>query len=78
MKNGICSVDFDRKDIQMNKLVVSLLLSPAATLFPRNPECGIHSLESAPCRSTVLAERGMLLFSTERRGFSFDVLLLRL
>ncbi len=27
MKNGICSIDFDRKDIQMNKLVATTLES---------------------------------------------------
>ncbi|KAJ3300706.1 WD repeat-containing protein 92 [Borealophlyctis nickersoniae] len=45
VKNGVCSIEFDRKDIKMNKMVVTSLESAfqAYDLRTRHPETGFAS-----------------------------------
>ncbi|KND01686.1 uncharacterized protein SPPG_03481 [Spizellomyces punctatus DAOM BR117] len=60
VKNGVCSIDFDRKDIPMNKMVVSTLESSftAFDLRTQHPEKGFASVtEKAPHSTTIWTVR---------------------
>ncbi|RKO94023.1 WD repeat-containing protein 92-like protein [Blyttiomyces helicus] len=60
IKNGVCSIEFDRKDIQMNKMVVTSLESSfqAYDLRTKHPEEGFASVtEKAHDNTTVWAVR---------------------
>mmetsp|Transcript_69846 Transcript_69846/g.221264 ORF Transcript_69846/g.221264 Transcript_69846/m.221264 type:complete len:359 (-) Transcript_69846:112-1188(-) len=62
VKNGVCGVEFDRKDIQMNKLVVSTLESQFHVFDARtqHPTAGMASLtEKMVTSSTVWGCRHM-------------------
>ncbi len=55
LKNGICSVEFDRKDVAMNKLVVTTLESKLHVfdLKTLHPELGYTGLSEVAHNSTV-------------------------
>lgn len=55
VKNGVCGLDFDRKDIQMNKLVVATLESQFSLFDLRtyHPKEGYESLTEKAHKSTV-------------------------
>ncbi|XP_076809462.1 dynein axonemal assembly factor 10-like [Clavelina lepadiformis] len=55
IKNGVCSVEFDRKDISMNKLVASSLEGKFRVFDVRthNSKTGFASLEEKAHKSTV-------------------------
>lgn len=55
VKNGVCSMEFDRKDIEMNKLVVTTLESRIHVFDMRtqHPERGFASLAEKAHDSTV-------------------------
>eukprot|EP00118_Oscarella_pearsei_P005405 m.24874 g.24874 ORF g.24874 m.24874 type:complete len:359 (+) comp28690_c0_seq3:30-1106(+) len=55
LKNGICDVEFDRKDIKMNKLVVTTLESKFHVFDVRvqHPKKGFASLDQKAHKSTV-------------------------
>ncbi|VDD76356.1 unnamed protein product [Mesocestoides corti] len=55
VKNGVCSIEFDRKDIEMNKLVVTTLESKIHVFDMRtqHPERGFASLTEKAHDSTV-------------------------
>lgn len=59
LKNGICSVEFDRKDIEMNKLAVTTLESKIHVFDLRtlHPELGFAGLSEAAHNSTVWGAR---------------------
>lgn len=55
LKNGICSIEFDRKDINMNKLAVTTLESKIHVFDLRtlHPELGFAGLSEVAHNSTV-------------------------
>lgn len=55
LKNGVCSVELDRRDIQMNKLVATTLEGKCHLFDMRtyNVESGYSSLVEARARSTI-------------------------
>lgn len=55
LKNGICSIEFDRKDIKMNKLAVTTLESKIHMFDLRtlHPELGFAGLSEVAHNSTV-------------------------
>ena len=55
LKNGICSIEFDRKDIPMNKMVVTTLESKIHVFDLRtlHPELGFAGLSDAAHNSTI-------------------------
>uniref|UniRef100_H2YR18 Rae1 protein homolog n=1 Tax=Ciona savignyi TaxID=51511 RepID=H2YR18_CIOSA len=59
VKNGVCCVEFDRKDIAMNKLVVSSLEGKFKVFDVRtlNPKSGFTSLTEKAHKSTVWLAR---------------------
>lgn len=59
VKNGVCCVEFDRKNIEMNKLVVTCLESKFRVYDMRtyNPDSGYASLTETAHKSTIWAGR---------------------
>lgn len=60
VKNGVCSVEFDRKDIKMNKLVVTGLESKfhVYDLRTQHPSLGFTSMsQKVMDNSTVIFNR---------------------
>lgn len=59
LKNGICSLEFDRKDIEMNKLVATTLESKIHVfdLKTLHPEFGYAGLSEAAHNSTIWGAR---------------------
>jgi WD40 repeat protein len=59
VKNGVCSVEFDRKDIKMNKLVATTLESQfhVYDLRTQHPEKGFASLCEKTTQSTIWGVR---------------------
>merc|ERR1712002_546063 len=55
LKNGVCGVEFDRKDIQMNKLLVSTLEGKFHVFDMRtqHPRSGFASVTEKAHKSTV-------------------------
>ena len=55
LKNGICSIEFDRKDIPMNKMVVTTLESKLHVfdLITQHPDLGFAGLSDAAHNSTI-------------------------
>ena len=55
LKNGICSIEFDRKDIPMNKMVVTTLESKIHLFDLRtlHPELGYAGLSDVAHNSTI-------------------------
>eukprot|EP00002_Diphylleia_rotans_P032015 TRINITY_DN6683_c0_g2_i2.p1 TRINITY_DN6683_c0_g2~~TRINITY_DN6683_c0_g2_i2.p1 ORF type:complete len:359 (+),score=65.62 TRINITY_DN6683_c0_g2_i2:73-1149(+) len=59
VQNGVCSVQFDRKDIQMNKLLVTTLEGRFSVfdLRTHHPQKGYASLVEKPTKSTIWCGR---------------------
>ena len=59
LKNGVCCVEFDRKDIEMNKLVATTLEGKfhVFDLRTQNPKSGFPSLSEKAHKSTIWLAR---------------------
>jgi len=59
VRNGVCSIEFDRKDIEMNKMVLTTLESQFRVFDLRtyHPKTGYESLVQGAHKSTVWATK---------------------